>query len=80
MAPFELQEVDFDIWTKETVMIGIQSIVSLLKTEISPEESLVVYDQIKLTFKGFWFMRMKTCDYLLEQFYEVIKIIYDKEG
>ena len=36
-------------------------------------------EQLKLIFKSFYFQQMKTCEFLLEQFYDVMKYIIEDQ-
>jgi hypothetical protein len=81
LVEFQLKDIDYDLWMKETIMIAIKSIVRRIKNSMNQEDTLVALEQLKLIFKSFYFQQMKTCEFLLEQFYDVMKyIIEDQEN
>ena len=77
LVEFQLKDIDYDLWMKETIMIAIKSIVRRIKNSMNQEDTLVALEQLKLIFKSFYFQQMKTCEFLLEQFYDVMKYIIE---
>ena len=60
---------------KETIMVALKSIVKRMKTAMNQEEVLVTLSQVRIILKSFYFESMKTCDYILEQLYQVVKYL-----
>ena len=46
---------------------------------MNQEDTLVALEQLKHIFKAFYFQQMKTCEFLLEQFYDVMKYIIEDQ-
>jgi len=61
-------------------MIGLRSIVKQMKSAMSQEDVLVTLSQVKQIVKSFSFESMKTCDYVLEQLYEVVKYLVEDQS
>lgn len=40
LVDFQLQDIDNDLWMKETIMIGIKSIVRRIKCNMNQEDTL----------------------------------------
>lgn len=62
---------------KESIFTALKSIVVRLKTAMNQEEILISLGQLKQIFKCFYFESLKTCDYVMEQAYNVIKYLVE---
>ena len=79
ITSFKLTVINQDIWMKESIMIAVRSIVKRMKNAMSQEDILVTLGQLKQIIKSFSFESMKTCDYVLEQLYEVVKYLVEDQ-
>lgn len=79
MTGFQLKQINRDIWIKESIMIALKSIVRHMKQGMGQEDILVTLSQLKQIFKSFYFDTQKTCDYILEQLYEIIKYLVEDQ-
>lgn len=66
---FCLDDPNFDGWIKESIMIAIKSIIVHMKQQMHQDEAFILFDNLKFVLKVF--QSVKTCQYLLEQLYEV---------
>ena len=60
-------------------MIAVRSIVKRMKNAMTQEDILVTLSQLKQIFKMFQFEALKTCEYILEQLYEIIKYLVEDQ-
>jgi hypothetical protein len=62
---------------KESIIVALKSIVRRMKTAMNQEDILVTLSQLRMILKSFYFESMKTCDYIMEQAYFIIKYLVE---
>jgi hypothetical protein len=75
LADFSLEEVNFDGWMKESIVIAIKSIIIHMKRYMHQDEAYALFENLKIILKVF--LSVKTCQYLMEAMFEITKILVE---
>lgn len=70
---FSLEDPDFDSWIKETVMIGIHSVLKHLKSQVEPTEAFQIFENLKFVLKTIF--SNSICPYVLRQVFTMVKLL-----
>ena len=60
---------------KESIVIAIKSIIIHMKRYMHQDEAYALFENLKIILKVF--LSVKTCQYLMEAMFEIIKILVE---
>jgi len=77
MIDFSLENPNFDTLLKESMVIGIKSIVSNIKASQDQDSAFQLFDLVRQILK--YLKSVKSCWYLTEQLFEITKMLVNDQ-